>query len=228
MKTNRLILLLVIMLINVQYNVAQEPSENIDFFLKFHSKPMMYMYNWGAKSVTSMSLEYEIKRIIKKTPELKKYKDIRMFHLNEMYVPGYFLKDKNYIDYSFLNDLVCGYYRKRYSFFGKKEIPRTRTLLTDSAGNYLGEFYLGHIYLADGYKPDVISDKVELAKMFYNNEIDYVFYSLQWNVGYFCIKDHHMFVLEKIYSKEDKTWELKYIPWEEFLELEGISVSNAE
>ena len=97
------------------------------------------------------------------------------------------------------------------------------SLITDSLGKDIANYYQGRLSIASHYSDLYNFANKELAKMFFNNEIDFVFTNgnLHWVGKYFCIKDDKLFVLE---HKKLSDTKMSYYSWNEFLESIGVKV----
>jgi len=162
-----------------------------------------------------VSLENKITDLIKKKPEIANIQGLRQFHIFWLgSFPNVDVKKENYSDYSFLYQLVYDYYHLSSNcLFGKKrKYIKATTFITDFAGNLVAKgdarlvtpFYKGSY----GELPDM-----KLAKMFFNNEIDFVFrlgfpHTMRYMVG---IKGNNLFAFEN--TKEG----LKIYSWDEFM-----------
>lgn len=141
--------------------------------------------------------------LIKKNPYLSSLKGLRQYHIFELYPCGTFYGKKDYEEATFLMDLQYGYYRVK-GFFGKKKYMRDRTIITDSIGNLVA--YGDATLLFIPAKPWLALDS-EIARLFFSGEIDMAFYTLQYPGRYVCLKDDHLYVLEKVAGKfEFRDW----------------------
>ena len=195
---------------------AQNNNQNIIDFVIANKKYM---------ATNLQTAEWIIKKEAKKNQELKDYRNIRIFHILDMGHSGYFFIDKDYLDYSFLNRLYsgCHFLKSRKLFSTKKWLTGVESLITDSLGNYIANYYQGCLSIASHYSDLYNFANKELAKMFFNNEIDFVFTNgnLHWAGKYFCIKDDKLFVLE---HKKLSDTKMSYYSWNEFLESIGVKV----
>lgn len=210
-----------LLLISLIFSVQQEgQAQNIN------QKVIDFVRTNKEYMATNIQIEdWIIKREAKKNSELKDYKDIRIFHIFDMGHPGFFFIDKDYIDYSFLKHLNsgCHFLKSRKLFSTKKWLVGVKSLITDSLGNYIANYYQGCLSIASHYTDLYNFANRELAKMFFNNEIDFVFTNgnLHWSGKYFCIKDNKLFVLE---HKKLSDTKMSYYSWNEFLESIGVKV----
>lgn len=112
-------------------------------------------------------LEKNIARLIKKRPEIAKYKILKQFHIFMLKSKTYKIQD--FFDYSFLNKLDYD-----YSKIKSQKIIRTITLITDSIGNLLAYADDQMVY-PYGRGSLYLSEK-ELTKMLFYKELSFVFY----------------------------------------------------
>lgn len=154
-----------------------------------------------------VSLENRITDLIKKKSEIANIQGLRQYHI--LWLGSYTNKKEDYLDHSFLHQLGYDYYRlSSNSLFRKeKKYIKATTLITDSVGSLVatGDARLVHI------SPAFFQSDVELAKMFFENEIDFAFYlhTMSYMVG---IKGNNLYGLER--TQEG----LKIYSWEEFME----------
>ena len=153
------------------------------------------------------------------------------------------IKKSEFIDYSFLNKLKIRYdsiaYRQcnlpliKYLSKERKEyFLKTQTLIADSLGNLVGVVYNSSLpegidgALCGGYggyvpyvenilNADTISFIYKLAKMFYNNKVDFVF--IMGFYECYLIKENRAYVRKQLYNKLQKKQESIIIPLEEYV-----------
>lgn len=187
-----------ILTIIINFGMCSYAQENINMIEVLHIKQDI------------VSLENRITDLIKKKPEIANIQGLRQFHIFWLSVEEDSLKKEDYLDHSFLYKLCYGYYHLgSKSLFNKgKKYIRTTTLITNSVGNLVatGDARLVHI------SPAFFQSDVELAKMFFDNEIDFAFYAGGTFSKYIGIKGNNLFALER--TKEG----LKIYTWEEFME----------
>jgi hypothetical protein len=177
-----------------------------------------------------VALENRITSSIKvNNPDIANIQGLRQYHI--LWLNSYTDKKEDYLDHSFLYKLFFGYYELSpkvkkikgckpsllyrinpdlYYYINSKrwkKFIRTTTLITDSTGNLVAR---GDARFVVGYTKFSQSDK-ELAKMFFEKEIDFAFCMGGQFGTYIGIKDDNLFALEE--TKEG----LKIYSWEEFM-----------
>lgn len=149
-------------------------------------------------------LEKKIARLIKKRPEIAKYKTLRQFHIFMLKSNTYKIQD--FFDYSFLNKLDYD-----YSKIKSQKIIHTITLITDSIGNLLAYAYDQMVY-PYGMGSLYLSEK-ELTKMLFTKELSFVFYlaspySMNYMIG---LRDNKLCAIKMTSNG------LQIYDWETFL-----------
>ncbi len=167
-------------------------------------------------------LEKKISRDIKKDPILSKKNGLEQFNVFWLCCPDS-LKKEDFLNLSFLYRLHPDYNIVKYRSFFKKDIKQVLvdTFISDSVGNLVAKgsfFSFGH---SNGLRKDYI----ELTKMLYNKDFDFVFYLLfegskmvRFTSTYIALKDDDIYVLKtsinelKKYTLEE-FWELRDRDW---------------
>jgi hypothetical protein len=153
-----------------------------------------------------VSLENRITDLIKKNPKIANIQGLRQYHILWL---GSTNKKEDFLSYSFLHQLYQGYFHLNSNTLLKKrqKYIKTTTLITDSIGNLVakGDARLVHV------APVFDENDIELAKMFFDKEIDFAFYlhTMRYMI---TVKDNNLYALED--TKED----LIIYTWEKFIE----------
>ncbi|MDR2954384.1 MAG: hypothetical protein LBV43_04820 [Prevotella sp.] len=158
-----------------------------------------------------VTLEKKITSLIKKEPKIAHIEGLRQFHLFWTAIKEDSLKKEDYLNHSFLYKLIHpGYYDlgSNFLFIRKKEYLRSQTYITDSTGTLVGTSDATLVSAYSVFNPS----SVRLAKMFFNKELDYVFYIGGRLGNYIGIKGNNLYALEN--TKDG----LKIYPWKEFIE----------
>ena len=175
-----------------------------------------------------VSLEKRIARLIKKKPEIANVQGLRQFHI--LLLGNTNIRKERFLDRSFLRQITIGdyfhlypiiSYRKgggwrlnvRNIFRKNQKYIQTVTFITDSTGNLVAKGdarFVTPIYKGSYFE---LSD-MKLAKMFFDKEIDFVFWlgfphSTRYMIG---IKDNNLYGLQN--TQEG----LKIYTWDEFME----------
>jgi hypothetical protein len=158
-----------------------------------------------------ISLEKRITSLVKKKPEIANIRGLRQFHVFGLYSGN--SRKEDFLNRSFLYKLsLGGYYdiKSNFLFWKRRKYIKAQTSITDSVGNLVarGDARLVHVAPVFGQY------NIELAKMFFDKEIDFVFdlgfpYSSRYMVG---IKGNNLYALQN--TKEG----LKVYPWDEFMQ----------
>lgn len=184
----------------------------------------------GVDIVQLLNLQEEVQRLekrickdIKRNPVLSKESGLEMFHVFWLCCP-YNLEKEIFLDHSFLYKL-----HPLYSTIGFKSIlkkPRkliaVNTFLSDSVGNLIT---WGNFSSSSGRYTGDRKDYIELTKMLYDKEFDFVFKVLFGNSNiftftstYIALKGDKVYVLKitkdglEKYSLEEY-WELRDKDW---------------
>lgn len=210
--------LLLSAIITIVYSFGQEREHNIHLFMQQFTDGVSYF----SKDVESLRKRTDF--LIRKDPVLSSMVGIRQYHIYSLYPCGSYIWRIEYEDASFLFNLVYGYYTIRGNFlnrlFSKKmKYMRDRTVITDSLGNLVAygdarSIFVPQIPLSEN------DDEVEIAKLFFENRIDFVFDLFQYPNTYICIRENNLFVLEA------GTNGLEHSSWESFLEKKLIGQGN--
>jgi hypothetical protein len=187
-------------------------------------------------------LEDRISKLIKKNPDISHIQNLQQFHIFWLGYEGNTLKE-DYLDHSFLYKLAYRYYHiftggipLNFPFlyrinsalyyrllskplFGKgKKYIKDRTLITDSIGNLIAS---GDAQFISAYSLYGKSD-VELAKMFHEKKVDFVFYYIRNHVKYslysmISLSEYIAIKDDKIYVIKDTKDGLEIFSMEEFI-----------
>ncbi len=167
-------------------------------------------------------LEKKISRDIKKDPILSKESGLKQFYVFWLCYPDT-LEKKDFLNHSFLYKLHPYYYTINSRSIFKKRIKfvAVDVLVSDSVGHLVA---LGN-YSSFGHSNGVRKDYIELTKMLYNKDFDFVFYILfeeprmvRFSSTYIALKDDDIYVLKtsikelKKYTLEE-FWELQDKKW---------------
>jgi hypothetical protein len=157
-----------------------------------------------------VTLENRITQLIKNNPKISHIQGLRQYHV-------FWLKfaDKSkidttkemYLNKTFLLQLIPTYYKIGSNFSKEKEYLSTFTLITDSLGNLVA---VGDA-ISLSVTPRFLGSSIELAKMFFDKKIYFVFnletpFVGSYNVG---IKENYLFALD--------VGGLSLYPWEDFI-----------
>ncbi|MEN6502030.1 MAG: hypothetical protein ABFC55_06600 [Tenuifilaceae bacterium] len=151
-----------------------------------------------------------ITRLLNKDPYFSKTQGVKLFHIFWLTYQGEFRKE-DFLNQSFLNKLVPSYYTQK-TLFGKKKYLATQVFISDSTGHLIATSDGRAIYSAVKYKNTYTQGDLNLLRIFYKSEMDFIFYiELTSGDTYFGTKGKDIYVLKQ--SNE----ELKIYPLEEFI-----------
>lgn len=168
-----------------------------------------------------IALEERISKHIKNSEEFSKIQGLKLYHIFWLSVDGSKIKKEEFINYSFLDRLNPRYYYYefdwnyffstfRYLFIKNKYLDNS-VRITDSLGNLIGG---GGVNYVRSYQYPHDYD-IKLAKMFFNNEIDFAFVLNDFQT--YFIKDSKIYVLKQ-YKTDCENFDLTIIPLEEYID----------
>ena len=182
---------------------AQELSSNVQSFISHQEI---------THKIDRINLENRINRLIQKNKQIEMSNSLKQFHIYFFEMDGSLITVQDYRDGKFLRHLNPIFYSPLQSkrFLPKKEkYLLALSLITDSLGNIVAfvdddtlNIYPSNNFNA-GYK--------KIAKLFFNEEIDFAFLFISDIKFYICLKGNELFVLD---DSENK---LKRISWDEFV-----------
>ncbi len=156
-------------------------------------------------------LERKIKKDIKEHPILSERKDLQLYHIFWLQSDCLLAKEE-YSDCSFLSKVYPLYrssYSKILSIKTGKYLQNFATFVCDSTGAIIATASSRILHVASCYD----EEDIELARILYHNEMDFIFYLSGTFVGtYFGIKGDNVYVI----SRESMD-QLKKHPLGEFL-----------
>lgn len=209
---------LLFLLISMKADISAQNSvldsvraENINLFLNRWENGLF------AKCYKN-NLRKRVNKMIRHKKELGQIKNLKEFHIYEMYPSDVFLWKRNYLDYSFLDHLTCRAIHEGRITNKIKEYARATVLITDSVGNLLA--YGDDSVLVPIFDKPHERPYVRLAELLFNGEVDFMF-ELPFERCYVYGKDNKLYVLEK-----GKNYELVLSSWEEYVERKEIIVNE--
>jgi hypothetical protein len=174
------------------------------------------------------NLNERIFNLIKKDDSLSKIQGLKLFHIFNLESKNK-IKKNEFIDYSFLDKLRLSYYTIlyretnipiiKYLFKIKQKyfIDAAETLIVDSTGTLVGTVskYWNYIYRnTDSSRPSF--PKPMLAKMFFNNEINFAFHIYGDIMRNYFIKKNRVYTFKR-YMTDCEELEYEVVPLEEFM-----------
>lgn len=151
-----------------------------------------------------------IVNLLKKDSYFSKIQGVKLFHIFWLEYQGEYKKEY-FLNHSFLYKLNPTYYTQK-SLFREKRYLSTQVLISDSLGHLIATSDGRFIYSVDKYNNTHLQGDLDLMRVFYKNEMDFVFYiELTSGDTYFGIKGKDVYILKR--SNED----LKIYPLEEFI-----------
>lgn len=152
----------------------------------------------------------KITYLLIKDSYFSKKQGLKLFHVFWLEYQGEVRKE-DFLNYSFLNKLNPCYYTQK-SLFGKKKYLDTEVLISDSLGRLIAQSDGRAIYSAVRNNITYTQGYLDLLRILYNNEMDFVFYISGTSCDtYFGIMDKDIYVL-KLSNNE-----LKIYPLDEFV-----------
>lgn len=187
--------------------LSQDRETNVASFLRTHEYQKTH-------DVRYSNLEKKANRLIRKNAYIGKSKSLRQYRVF-IFVTGSMITTKDYRDGKFLDYLWCqSHSRQRHlnrALQTKREYMSALTLITDSLGNLVADYNGDDLITYPPY--NIIHEgRQEIAKMFFNREIDFAFIFWGDPQFYICIKGNDMSVLD---ASGDKP---KRMSWDEFVD----------